>query len=313
MPLARGTNRASWARFIMPEGPEVRRYAQQLAQVLDGGEILHFSARTKAAKAWLLQHVTELTGQKIFEIRSHGKHLYGRIEGDYGFHSHLMMWGRWFVHPGNTVVETDKRERARIATNDAIAVLFSAPIFDVFAGDPYEKIENLATLGPDIIPYNDAFDAAEFNRRLLEHPEREIGAALLDQRICAGIGNYIRAEVLFFCGINPFTLIRDLTDTNLDCLNQQIPLVGQRALAQPGVSVPDEMRARLLNENALSYGDEIREFAARHAVFRRTNLPCLNCGGKIRQKRQVTLKSEDENEKDKSRIIYFCPHCQSVR
>ena len=224
-----------------------------------------------------------------------------------------MMWGHWFVHAGDEIVETDKRERARIATATAIAVLFSAPIFDVFAGEPYEQIENLRTLGPDIIPYDGAFNAAEFNRRLLQHPEREIGAALLDQQICAGIGNYIRAEILFFCGINPFTSIQDLTDANLECLNRQIPLVAARALAQPGVSVPAEMRARLLEENELSYGDEIREFAARHAVFRRTNLPCLNCGTKIKQKRQVTLKSEDENEKDKSRIIYFCPNCQNVR
>ena len=296
----------------MPEGPEVRRYAQQLADVLDGGEILHFSARTKAAKSWLLEHVTELTGQKIIEVKSHGKHLYGRIEGGYGFHSHLMMWGRWFVHSGDEIIERDKRERARIGTDKAIAILFSAPIFDVFAGDPYDEIENLATLGPDIIPYDGAFNTVEFNRRLNEHGEREIGAALLDQQICAGIGNYIRAEVLFFCGINPFTLVEDLTDTQLECLNQQIPLVGARALAQPGVSVPAEMRARLLQENELSYGDEIREFAARHAVFRRTNLPCLQCGGPIKQKRQTTLQSEDEDVKDKTRIIYFCPICQSV-
>ena len=296
----------------MPEGPEVRRYALQLAEALDGGEILHFSARTKAAKAWLLQNVTDLTGQKITEVKSHGKHLYGRIEGGFGFHSHLMMWGRWFVHAGDETVAVDKRERARIATNDAIAILFSAPIFDVFAGDPYDQIENLATLGPDIIPYSGAFDSAEFARRLKQHPSREIGAALLDQRICAGIGNYIRAEILFFCGINPFTLIENLTDSQNDCLMQQIPLVGARALAQPGVSVPDEMRQRLLNENELSYGDEIREFAARHAVFRRTNLPCLQCGAKIKQKRQVTLKSEEEDKKDKSRIIYFCPNCQDV-
>ena len=296
----------------MPEGPEVRRYALQLADALEGGEILHFSARTKAAKAWLLQHVAELNGQKIIEVKSHGKHLYGRIEGDFGFHSHLMMWGRWFVHAGDQTVEVDKRERARIATGEAIAVLFSAPIFDVFAGDPYDNIENLATLGPDIIPYDGAFDNAEFERRLKQYPEREIGAALLDQRICAGIGNYIRAEILFFCGINPFTLVGDLTNMQKECLSQTIPLVGARALAQPGVSVSDEMRQRLLNENDLSYGDEIREFAARHAVFRRTNLPCLQCGTKIKQKRQVTLKLEEEEVKDKSRIIYFCPNCQNV-
>lgn len=296
----------------MPEGPEVRRYALQLAEALEGGEILHFSARTKVAKAWLLDHVPELLGREILEVRSHGKHLYGRIAGGTGFHSHLMMWGRWFVHPGDQTVETDRRERARIVTSRAIAVLFSAPVFEVFAGDPYDQIENLATLGPDILPYSGAFDAAEFTHRLEGHPDREIGAALLDQRICAGIGNYIRAEVLFFCAINPFTLVSDLNDTERRCLCEQIPLVASRALAQPGVSVPPEMRARLLQENELSYGAEIREFAARHAVFRRTNLPCLRCGAPIKQKRQITLKSQDEDEKDKSRIIYFCPHCQGV-
>ena len=296
----------------MPEGPEVRRYALQLQGALEGGEILHFSARTKAAKAWLLQHVAELMGRRIETVRSHGKHLYGRIEGGYGFHSHLMMWGRWFVHPGDQIIETDRRERARIATPGAVAILFSAPIFEVFAGEPYQKIENLATLGPDILPYDGEFEEAEFLRRLAQYPAREIGAALLDQQICAGIGNYIRAEVLFFCGINPFARIADLNTQQLTCLSAQIPVVARRALAQPGVSVPPAMRARLLAENALSYGEEIREFAARHAVFRRTNLPCLACGAKIKQQRQVTSKSEDEDEKDKSRIIYFCPNCQSV-
>ena len=97
-----------------------------------------------------------------------------------------MMWGRWFVHPGDQTVETDRRERARIATGNAIAILFSAPIFEVFAGEPYQEIENLATLGPDILPYDEDFDAPEFLRRLAQHPKREIGAALLDQRICAG-------------------------------------------------------------------------------------------------------------------------------
>ena len=48
-----------------------------------------------------------------------------------------------------------------------------------------------------------------------------------------------------------------------------------------------------------------------HAVFRRTNLPCLQCGEKIKQKRQTTFKSEDEQD-DKTRIIYFCPRCQKV-
>ena len=44
----------------------------------------------------------------------------------------------------------------------AIAILFSAPVFEIFEGNPYEKIENLATLGPDILPYDGPFDAANW-------------------------------------------------------------------------------------------------------------------------------------------------------
>ena len=64
-----------------PKAPKSAATPLQLADALEGGEILHFSARTKAAKAWLLQRVPELMGREILEVRSHGKHLYGRIEG----------------------------------------------------------------------------------------------------------------------------------------------------------------------------------------------------------------------------------------
>jgi len=54
-----------------------------------------------------------------------------------------------------------------------------------------------------------------------------------------------------------------------------------------------------------------REYGTRHMVFRRTNLPCLRCGEKIRQLRQKTTRRADEEE-ERTRIVYFCPTCQSV-
>lgn len=75
----------------MPEGPEVRRYAVQLASALENQPITHLSARTRAAKAFLSEHPNSFPGRKIERIRSHGKHLFGVVEGEIGFHSHLMM------------------------------------------------------------------------------------------------------------------------------------------------------------------------------------------------------------------------------
>jgi len=69
----------------------------------------------------------------------------------------------------------------------------------------------------------------------------------------------------------------------------------------------------------LSYSGKLgRPNALGHAVFRRTNLPCLACGDTIRQLRQVTqIAGDDEDGSleaavERSRIIYFCPTCQST-
>ena len=299
----------------MPEGPEVRRYALQLADALENQPLMAVHARTKAAKAWLLEHGDSLAGRRVELVRSHGKHLWGEIEGGFGFHSHLMMWGRWFVHPNEGEIAFDKRERARFVTPNAVAILFSAPIFEIFHGEPIDHVENLRTLGPDIFPYDSPFDAAEFVKRLndIEHREREIGAVLLDQRVCAGIGNYLRADLLLLCQIDPWKRAGELSPQELERLCAEIPLMAARSLKQAGQSVPDEWRERLLVDETLSYGGRIVEWAARHAAFRRTNLPCLRCGGLIKQKQQVVYKSNDgDEENEKARTIYFCPNCQNV-
>lgn len=307
----------------MPEGPEVRRYAVQLAAALEGQEIIALTARTREAKQWLLEHHERVVGRKVLRIRSHGKHLYGCIEGGFGFHAHLMMWGRWLVREGNEDIPADRRERARIATPAATALLYSAPVFDLFSGDPYDAIPYLDTLGPDILPYDGVFDAEEFRRRLLrgENLEHEIGAVLLDQRVAAGIGNYLRAEMLFFCRLDPWKRVGELTEAEWACLAEQTPLVARRALLESGATVPEAMRQRLRDEPELSYAGRgnygVPGYGTRHAVFRRTNLPCLVCGSTIRQTRQRTYHSADgdeENEpgEERSRIIYFCPVCQGV-
>jgi endonuclease-8 len=54
-----------------------------------------------------------------------------------------------------------------------------------------------------------------------------------------------------------------------------------------------------------------REYGTRHLVFRRTNLPCLRCGDKIRQLRQKTTPRAGEEE-ERTRIVYFCAMCQNV-
>lgn len=312
----------------MPEGPEVRKYADALNAVLTRRVVTLLEARTREAREWLKENERCVVGQRVDRVFSHGKHLIGYIAGGFFFHSHLMMWGRWLTFgPTNSIKRTrkrsakivelpekDRRERARIIVEGGAAILLSAPIFNIGQGNPYDRIENLATLGPDVLPYDGAFDGEEFNRRLLlpEHNDFEIGAALLNQRIVAGLGNYLRAEVLFACKLDPWRRVGDLTQQNLRCLIRTMSKLA-RLSYQKGATASESDRKRMAGDPALVYQPG-REYGTRHMVFRRTNLPCLRCGENIGQLRQKTSNLEQlEDQKEHKRIIYFCAKCQKVK
>lgn len=298
----------------MPEGPEVRRYADALHNSLAGQRLASLTARTRAAKAFLAERPGVFAGCKVVRVRSRGKNLVGEVEGSLFFYAHLMMWGRWQVADIDPDAPPDKKERARITTEGGqAAILFSAPVFEVGEGTPYEAIPYLAQLGPDILPYQDdgPFDKAEFLRRLTveENRDREIGAVLLDQTVAAGIGNYLRAEILFACRLSPFRTVSALTDDELSHLAQIVPDLSRRAYETGGVTVTPDEQARMQSDRTLIYPNGSPVWGSRHYVFRRTNLPCLVCGTGIKQKRQVTRILDDGAEKE--RIVFFCPVCQS--
>ncbi len=305
----------------MPEGPEVRKYADALNEVLSGRVILSLEARTKDARKWLEVNGRRLMGLPVERVVSHGKHLIGYIAGGFYFHSHLMMWGRWqtVVAAKRTGKRTatlelpdkDRRERARIVVPGAAAILLSAPIFNVGEGDPYEQIEILSTLGPDALPYQRRFNVKEFQRRLFlkQNQHEAIGAALLNQQMVAGLGNYLRAEILFACKLNPWITVTELAKRDINCLTRNIPKVTRDAYER-GATATQSDREKMASDPALVYQPG-REYGTRHMVFRRTNLPCLRCAEKIRQLRQKTTQRDDVEE-ERTRIVYFCPKCQHV-
>ena len=68
-------------------------------------------------------------------------------------------------------------------------------------------------LGPDILGPD--WDADRALANLAGQPDRTIGAALLDQRVLAGIGTFYLAETMFLVGRTPWTLVADLTEADL--------------------------------------------------------------------------------------------------
>src|SRR5205823_2149323 len=112
-------------------------------------------------------------------------------------------------------------------------------------GDPFSQIPVLREIGPDMCAV--PFDRDLFIERLQlpRNLDQEIGPVLLDQSVAAGLGNYLKSDILFECRINPWTLVRDLSSQEVDCLADTIPAVGQRALKNRGQTVTDEVMERI--------------------------------------------------------------------
>jgi DNA-formamidopyrimidine glycosylase len=281
----------------MSEGPEVHRQALKLHDEFTGSKLVSVESRLKKAKAWFEAHPGAAEGREVRKIHAAGKNLLWELDGGLYFHIHLLMFGKIKTYTLRHRVEFDRTTRAHIVTTARQAVLINVQVFNVGIGDPYEEIASLRELGPDIC-------AAPFDRRLflerLNRPDNldlEIGPVLLDQSVAAGLGNYLKSDILFECKLNPWRTVRDLTLDQQECLAATIPAVAQRALQNKGQTVTDEVMERLLAEipNA--------SWWHRHWVFRHTNRPCKICGTPIRQGRQGP---------GKGRVTFFCPNCQQV-
>ncbi len=159
------------------------------------------------------------------------------------------------------------------------AVGYRLPVVEVLP--TAEEARVVGHLGPDVL--DEAFDADEAVRRLAADPDREIGTALLDQRLVAGLGNLYRCEVLFVRGLSPWTPVGRVRDL-------------------PGVVAAARrlMRANRGHWEQSTTGSLRR--GEEHWVFERTGRPCRRCATRI--------ASAEQGSAPYARLTYWCPRCQ---
>jgi endonuclease VIII len=283
----------------MSEGPEVHRISAELNEEFAGSCIVAIESRLKKARSWLDEHPGLVEGKEVLGVQAAGKNIVWTLEDDIFFQMHLLMFGKIRTYSLKYRYEPDRTFRARIVSTSRQAVLFNVQVFNIGVGNPFEELPTLREMGPDICSVH--FDKQFFLERLTmpENMDREIGPVLLDQRVAAGLGNYLKSDILFECRVNPWTLVGDLSPGDRACLADTIPEVAQRALRNRGQTVTDEFMEDLRRDPATANPS----WSQRHWVFRHTNRPCRVCGTPIRQRRQGP---------GEGRITFFCPNCQRV-
>jgi endonuclease-8 len=221
----------------------------------------------------------DLTGEKIIEVVSRGKHLLHRI-GDFTLHSHLKMEGAWHLYrPGSPWRRRVFEARAVLETEPWQAVGFALAITELIRRDDEHTV--VGHLGPDLL-------GADWNRgeaitRLSAEPSTRAFIAILDQRNLAGIGNEYANELLFLRGVLPTRSIGDI---------DVAPLV--------------DLSQRMLQSNReRSIRSTTGDLRPGHTswVYARAGKSCRRCGTPIRR---GTLGPTPLTE----RLTYWCPCCQ---
>lgn len=243
----------------MPEGDAVHRAARRLQALV--GERVEVEARHPRAKATGVAQ--RLDGRVLQSVEAHGKNLLLRFQGGYVLRSHLRMSGSWRL--------VDKR--AEVVGRPWLVLRGSEQTAILRGGSVLELHERpVRRLGPDILALLPDFDAMLENLRATDQ-RRQLGDALLDQRLVSGIGNLWRAEALWRARVSPWLPLAEASNADLlETLRQA---------------------ARLMHGSLEGRREE-------RLVYRRTGRPCPRCGEPIRSRGQG----------DANRIAYWCPRCQ---
>jgi endonuclease-8 len=218
----------------VPEGDTIHRAARRIDVTLAGKEMA--LADAPSPRSPIHGKAKRLEGSTLERVEARGKHLIAHFSCDLAVHSHLGMNGRWFIAADGRM--------------------------------PYGK--------PWLVLASGRAIAAQSGGKLLRRMGAglEIGDALLDQRIIAGIGNAIRNEALFRVGISPWRRVEDLTSDQIE---------------------------RIVRENERVMQISMTEGKRPRAIYRANRRGCPTCAGPI----------SAQGQGDANRTAYWCPACQA--
>lgn len=254
----------------MPEGPEVRNQADRLAKALVGRPLAEVWFEPERLKEW----EAPLRTAGVTAIHTRGKAFLVRFTDGHTLYVHHQLYGRWSVARAGSKAQSTRTLRASLRTDAIGAFLWSATDVHVLddaglAAHPY-----LQKLGPDVLDAATTADVVLARLEATRFRRRSLAALYLDQGFLAGIGNYLRTEVLWVAALDPTARPADLTPAQRARLADATVLICQRAYATRGVTNdPDGVAA--------GKAAGLPRRAWRHHAFGRAGKVCARCGGVV--------------------------------
>ena len=279
----------------MPELPEVEIVRRQIARSMVRARIDAVDLRRPDLRRPFPRHFARrLTGHTVVALDRRAKYLVARLSSGETLLMHLGMSGSFRVVRDARDRRTSRTAAAGLEPHDHVvfhmssgrAVIFNDPRrFGMMELVPQAKLPHhpvLSKLGPE--PLAADFDAVTL-ARACRGKKTSLKAALLDQRVVAGLGNIYAVEALHVAGLSPRRSASTLATASGAPRDAAYRLVS---------AIKQVLEGAIQRQSMPAYRD------ARFLVYDREAEPCskTGCRGLIRRRVQS------------GRSTFFCPACQ---
>ncbi len=290
----------------MPELPEVETVRRGLEPALKGHRLTRVQTRRGDLRIPFPDgFVQRLTGRRVTHLRRRAKYILADLDNGETLVIHLGMSGRMTVYRNGKPLPLDGLEGESVAAgggngpHDHVILETDAHARIVFTDhrrfglmtlvktDRLDEDRLFKGIGPE--PLDKNFTAAVLDAAL-KGKKTSIKAALLDQRVVAGIGNIYACEALWRAGLSPKRKASTIPGERAKKLVPAIKKMLEEAIKSGGSTLRDYAHA----DGSLGY------FQHRFAVYDREGEPCRRkgCKGTIRRIVQS------------GRSTFYCPSCQ---
>ena len=235
--------------------------------------------------------VARLTGAAVLALTRRAKYLVAELSSGETLLMHLGMSGSFRVERAGTGAGRSPRapglhDHVVFEMSTAAWVIFNDPrrfgFMDLLTPRQVAAHPVLSTLGPE--PLSEAFDATSL-ALACKGRKTSLKAALLDQRIVAGLGNIYVVEALHRAGLSPLRRASTIATAS----GKPRPAAYRLTAA-----IKDVLAEAIERKRNPSYR------VGRFRVYDRENEPCLTrgCGGTIQRRTQG------------ARSTFYCASCQ---
>lgn len=269
----------------MPEGPSIFSTAAKQNRLLGGKNPVVTSPQGRFTEAKLI------SGHRLSRVEPVGKHLFyhfSKSKKKSLLHIHLGRLGKFRYHDEDIPFPSPNC-RLRLHTLAHTVDISGPTACHLITPDERQAILN--RLGPD--PLDPKADPAEAWEKI-HRSKLPIGALLLDQSLIAGLGNILRAEILFRLKLHPSIRGNELTKKEFAAIWKDSVAMSKQAVKYDWLitTTPKDIGKPLSQAKGGRNED-------RFYVYRRST--CRRCHSKIKP---LTVGG---------RTIYLCPTCQPER